>query len=350
MDSTTTSSGGQHAYRPLVKRPHTAHEPASPGVPSLSCYVPDEIIFEILSHLIPKQGLTVSTDSGSNVCPFTINSLLQTSRTIRNKVISYTKRFPLHINITSGENCRCNILTIPEDILKAPLGKAALFSIGIWSEIIVTFTPILVDELKDSCMRTQIALIEAGVPFSAFSAGSRSRAAIRCVRRQSGALSQTMERLENRRRGDKIRWRFVFDGSRGIDAQDEQRESPLWSLGAIGACLTRWRWHQGTYTVPAVKLPKRFYVTTERSSLIVRNYSTDGWNKAQEAHEIVTKQHLEEEFQNWWTLGLCASESDLEHIYPAHYWYNERVPEEPIVIENMEIREVLGPIVRNSPT
>ncbi|KIW89579.1 uncharacterized protein Z519_09735 [Cladophialophora bantiana CBS 173.52] len=249
MDSVTAPPTTQHSQDSLINIDHVKYAENNEGGPSSMPHIPDEILLEVLKYHIPKNGVTIFPSSYGDVCPATLTSLLRTSHKVRNEILHYTKHFPLRIYIASGKHCQCNTLKNPHNILATYLGKAAQLPLTIWNEVIVTFQPELHESVNDACEKLQRTLTRTGIDYSTFNTRTKWRKSISCVRRQTAALTQTMEDLANLREDDQVRLRFVFDGLRGLDAQDQRRRTSVWEFSHVENILDSWRWQaqlQGT--------------------------------------------------------------------------------------------------------
>ncbi|KIX95293.1 uncharacterized protein Z520_08810 [Fonsecaea multimorphosa CBS 102226] len=345
MDPAISPFSVHRTQRPLINRDPEYAE-AMDIAPSFARHIPDEIILRVLSYLIPQRGVTISTDSAGDFDPLTIKSLLQTSRAVRNEVLSCTKASTLHIYIASGKNCPCPTLTTPDDILDTNLGKAAKLPTTIWGEIIVTFAPGLHRELGDACMFVQRTLRRIKVPYSNFASGTRCRSSITCVRRQSTALARAMGNADDVQENEKIRWKFVFDGSRGLDDRDKRHRASVHDLSTIDACLYPWRL-QNT-TVPHVTFPKRFRVGLDSYGGFFYFRLVDNDGNLRSWSEVV-RERFEEEFSDRWNglspmLGRyiwtpdALERGELEDANPTAYWYTWPLRLTPHTMEDVEIR------------
>ncbi|OAG44349.1 hypothetical protein AYO21_01345 [Fonsecaea monophora] len=248
---------------PLNDRYQREYYQASHDNYSPRYHLPDEIILHVLSYLIPKHGVVISTDSDGGTCPLTIKSLLQTSRTIRSLILFFTKRFPLRIDIKSGKHCQCHALKTPDDILNSPLGKVLRLPLTMWNEIVVTFAPSLHESLDEACTMVHKSLTKLDVAYTTFTARARFRASITCIRRQSFALARTIYSFGCVPGIENIRWSYVFDDTLGLEHHDDQQRSQrtLWDLELIKTFLCPWRWQPRQHgDHPQVKFPKRFTV------------------------------------------------------------------------------------------
>ncbi|OQV02926.1 hypothetical protein CLAIMM_08040 [Cladophialophora immunda] len=198
--------------------------------------LPFEILAQIISNVVPRDGLCVSNHPDYHSDFATIGSLLRVSVAVQNELLHRIFSLPLQVRISSGISCRC--LFGVEGFSKTRLGRAAVLPLGRFPEIVVTFVPRL---LMVPCgYRSQ-------TPFSVdFLSGHRGvlkfRTDIRCISRQSQDLAEALSRHPDTKADRTPPFRFRFDGTHGMDEVNRLREIPLWEVSVLRRLLEKWQW------------------------------------------------------------------------------------------------------------
>ncbi|KAJ9603513.1 hypothetical protein H2200_011699 [Cladophialophora chaetospira] len=232
-------------------------------------WMPDEMLLEILQHLLPKRRAYTISTSGDDLefCPATLTSLLQTSTKLKYEVLRITKEYPIHINITSGNGCPCRSQGRSKAIMEtaSSLGKAARLPLWAGKEVIVTFTPMLHQKVTDECNVPLNVEGSSALRAMVHATGMRDFAyrdlchSVQCLIRQSDALGSVMgefARVQQQRY--QTYSQFQFDGSMGVEKfeQDRPNSRIIWDLKAFRGALSSWRWTRSRdCAVPPVRLP-----------------------------------------------------------------------------------------------
>ncbi|OAL39629.1 hypothetical protein AYO20_01026 [Fonsecaea nubica] len=198
-------------------------------------HLPNEILLQIILNLIPRGGLCISNHPDHNSDFATIASLLRVNRAIHDEMLRRIFSLPLHVRILSGGHCRCLFGTPP--FPKTRLGRVTVLPLRRFSEVVVTFVP---QVLTAPCGNR----IQTPWPVDSLTGerGARKfRLDIRCIARQSDGVAEAMVRHPDVRSGASSRFRFRFDGSKGVDEANRLREIPLWEIEPLQMTLDKWR-------------------------------------------------------------------------------------------------------------
>lgn len=231
------------------------------------CKVPDEILLKIIDLFVPSTGICISNDPDQDTDIRTVRALLQTSKKIKGEILRRTFRNPLNVYITNGKRCRCQTLGAgrAKNIYRAPLGKIfRRLPLHRWSEVLVRFVPDVLRTARESCiLEVQHMLRTKHLKGDLQAIQARDmKCAIECITRQSKALGKIMEgRAYIKQTRANIKFRFIFDGTQGVDLLNESRAQPLWTPTAIYGPL--WLWHWTTYpdkSLPPIDFPPNISV------------------------------------------------------------------------------------------
>ena len=234
------------------------------------CKLPDELLLRVLDLFVPRTGICISNDPDCDYYLRTIRSLLQTCYKIKQEILARTFENPLHIYITSGKRCRCQTLSEAKHIFKTPLGKALRMPFGRWSEVVISFVPAIHQSPRQACALEVQNMLRA-LPKAVDPTLHEMRCAMDCVSRQSNAVGKIMEvRAHVRNNRHNIRFRFRFDGSRGVDESNASRAEPLWTKNMMRHPLEAWRWttapvprHHSLLPLPLMSLPSSITVALD---------------------------------------------------------------------------------------
>ena len=266
-----------------------------------NCHLPTEIISEIISYSVPRNGLCISNDPDLNADFATINALCKTSCMVRSKVLDRVFKAPLQIYITNSRECRCMFDTKP--FLQTRLGKAFALPLYKWENINVTFAP----ELRASACGHRTGHFLSDEFLDADRALLKLRADLRCICRQSEAFAAAfIKYLNTMRYNSSPRVTFNWDANKGVNDATVSRSIPLWESRSLSVPLQGWSWLVWRSDVQAqINLPAKLLTGIISTSRWVHPSSyiwLDRWPFPRTELELVSRSwrlHWKELFEDW---------------------------------------------------
>lgn len=207
--------------------------------------LPLDIIHEILSHLLPCQGLCISNDPDLDSDRAMISALSRTSCAVRDLVLRHIFSRPLHITMTNANACYDQALC-PSD-LNPRLARALALPLHKFPKIKIIFAPELDSEscqYGDSCQKWLCKLPPAIAMDKQLVA---IRAKLDCINRQSDKLGLQFKICFGRlpKSAPRPHFTFSWDGSRGVEKANKTRKTPLWEFPTLWEGLIEWEWIPG---------------------------------------------------------------------------------------------------------
>ncbi|KAJ9497339.1 hypothetical protein H2202_007143 [Exophiala xenobiotica] len=255
-----------------------------------------EIIPHIISFVIPNCGLTISNDSNRNSDFDTIISLLKTSIKIKNENLRQIYRQPLHLVITSGQDCTCrSLLESSRDTFEFPLRRATSLPLGNWPVLNIHFAP----DPKSSCFYSQAysrRVPDYGRPTW------QVDAAYTCVGSQSEILATWLREYAVDESSTTLKTAFTF-AEVWVDSTDiTQQLQLLYNVWTLFDFMSPWTWTAATpeALTDQIKFPHMLFSGYSRDDELadVPDDVPDDYEAAGARHIV---EDIESQFSVWWS-------------------------------------------------
>ncbi|KAK5456980.1 hypothetical protein LTS15_004760 [Exophiala xenobiotica] len=266
-----------------------------------------EIISHIISFVIPNGGLTISNDPNRNSDFDTIISLLKTSIKIKDETLRQIYRQPLHIYITSGQDCTCRRLlgwSPDPHIFGFPLLRATSLPLGNWPILNIHFEPDAKSRRSYLLSPGLLKLRSGELPLW------EVQNVCSCVCEQSKLLGERLKNAEVE--STTLKTVFTFGEVWVASTDNSQQRQALYNIWAVFYLLRPWRW-------TAAASPKAL---TDQISfptmLFTGRYRDDVPDDHETACSRSVIEDIERQFSVWWSPRSQRMPTSLvdEDIYP----------------------------------